>query len=51
MTYAIVVLLLFVSFFGYFIYRLQDPKWFCGFINDNLTDKDVFTKVVKFLMS
>jgi hypothetical protein len=48
---VILIIVFFLSFFGYFLYKLQDRKWFEGFMNDNLTDKDVFTQVVKFLMS
>ena len=52
MAYAFLMMMMFfIIFFVYFIYKLQNPKWFGEFMNDNLTDKDVFTRFVKFLMS
>jgi hypothetical protein len=47
----IFLILTILLFFSILIFRLTDPQWFGQFINRDFTDVDIFTKLVKILMS
>ena len=51
MIYFIITGLLIVfSFIGMLLYKLSDVRWFHQFMTQKFEDKDVFTRLVKFLM-
>jgi len=45
------VLLITFLFLGVLLYKLSDVKWYHQFLHQEFEDKDVFTRLVKFLMS
>lgn len=45
------VLLITFSFLGVLLYKLSDVKWYNQFYTQKFEDRDVFTRLVKFLMS
>ena len=51
MKEIIIFCVIFVIFFVLFMYKLSNPKWFGQFMTDKFEDKDLFTKIVKFIMS
>ena len=51
MEYVLVCLLLFVIFFGFLFYKMSKPEWLDQFITGKFTDKDLFTRFIKFLTS
>ena len=51
MEYILANLVLVFVFFVILFYKLSKPEWLAQFIEGKFTDKDLFTKFVKFLMS
>ena len=48
----IIFVFIFAIFFGILIYRLIfNPKWYYEFVSGEFKSKDIFTKIVKFLMT
>ena len=50
----ILIIILVISIIGWIIilfHKLTKPEWFAQFISNNYSDKDLFTRFVKFLMS
>lgn len=51
MEYILGFLLFFIIILGILFYKMSKPEWFAQFIEGKFTDKDLFTRFVKFLMS
>ena len=52
MVYFIATILLITFLFlGVFFYKLSDVKWYHQFLTQEFEDRDIFTRLVKFLMS
>lgn len=52
MSYFIGSLLIFIIWFTLMLfYKLADVNWYHQFINQDFSDKDYFTRLVKWLMS
>ena len=45
------ILLIAFLFLGVLLYKLSDVKWYHQFYTQKFEDKDLFTRLVKFLMS
>ena len=45
------ILLITFLFLGVLLYKLSDVKWYHQFYTQKFEDKDLFTRLVKFLMS
>ncbi len=45
------VLLIIFSFLGVLLYKLSDVEWYNQFYTQKFEDRDVFTRLFKFLMS
>jgi hypothetical protein len=50
MKYILFVLITVLIFSTILFYKLMDRNWRRQFMSGNFTDKDLFTKLVKFLM-
>ena len=52
MIYFIATILLIIFLFlGVLLYKLSDVKWYHQFLTKDFEDRDIFTRLVKFLMS
>lgn len=47
LTFSLIV----IAFTGVLFWKLTDPKWYYQFVAQNFTDRDLFTRLVKWLMS
>ena len=45
------LLIIMVLFIGTLLYKLSDPNWYGQFITGKFEDEDLFTRIIKFLMS
>ena len=45
------ILIITFLFLGVFLYKLSDVKWYEQFLHQKFEDRDIFTRLVKFLMS
>ena len=46
-----IILLILLIFIGILFYKISSPSWYHQFYSQNFTDKDCFTRIIKFILN